>query len=84
MNCRKNDKLTVARARRIQRFLSQPFFVAEIFTGLSGEFVPLEETIRSFKRILDGEADHLPEAAFNLVGSLDQAFEKAKKIAAEG
>jgi F-type H+-transporting ATPase subunit beta len=75
-----DDKLTVARARRIQRFLSQPFFVAEIFTGLSGQFVPLEETIRSFKRILDGEADHLPEAAFNLVGSLDQAFEKAKKM----
>jgi F-type H+-transporting ATPase subunit beta len=79
-----DDKLTVARARRIQRFLSQPFFVAEVFTNIPGEFVPLEETIRSFKRILDGEADHLPEAAFNLVGSLDQAFEKAKKIAAEG
>lgn len=78
-----DDKLTVARARRIQRFLSQPFFVAEIFTGLSGQFVPLEETISSFKRILDGEADHLPEAAFNLVGSLDQAFEKAKKMAEE-
>jgi F-type H+-transporting ATPase subunit beta len=76
-----DDKLIVARARKIQRFLSQPFFVAEIFTGSPGVFVPLDETIRGFKGIIAGEYDHLPEAAFYMVGSIDEAIEKAKKIA---
>lgn len=71
------DKLVVARARKIQRFLSQPFFVAEIFTGNSGKYVPLKETIRSFKGIVNGEYDHLPEQAFYMVGSIDEAIEKA-------
>ena len=74
------DKLAVARARRIQRFLSQPFHVAEVFTGSPGKYVPLEETIRGFKMIVDGECDHLPEQAFYMVGTIDEAFEKAKKI----
>lgn len=78
-----DDKLIVARARKIQRFLSQPFFVAEIFTGSPGVFVPLEETIRGFKGIIAGEYDHLPEAAFYMVGSIDEAIEKAKKMAQE-
>jgi F-type H+-transporting ATPase subunit beta len=78
-----DDKLVVARARKIQRFLSQPFFVAEIFTGSPGVFVPLEETIRGFKGIIAGEYDHLPEAAFYMVGSIDEAIEKAKKMAQE-
>jgi F-type H+-transporting ATPase subunit beta len=77
------DKLTVARARKIQRFLSQPFFVAEVFTGVPGVFVPLEETIRGFKGIVAGEYDHLPEAAFYMLGTIDDAVEKAKKLAAE-
>ena len=75
------DKLTVARARKIQRFLSQPFHVAEVFTGAPGKYVPLSETIRGFKMIANGEADHLPEQAFYMVGTIDEAFEKAKKIA---
>jgi F-type H+-transporting ATPase subunit beta len=74
------DKLAVARARRIQRFLSQPFHVAEVFTGSPGKYVPLKETIRGFKMIVDGECDHLPEQAFYMVGTIDEAFEKAKKI----
>jgi F-type H+/Na+-transporting ATPase subunit beta len=74
------DKLSVARARRIQRFLSQPFHVAEVFTGAPGKYVPLKETIRGFKMIVDGECDHLPEQAFYMVGTIDEAFEKAKKI----
>ncbi|GGD97214.1 ATP synthase subunit beta [Aureimonas endophytica] len=74
------DKLTVARARKIERFLSQPFFVAEVFTGSPGQLVPLEDTIRSFKGLVEGEYDHLPEAAFYMVGSIDQAIEKAKKL----
>jgi F-type H+-transporting ATPase subunit beta len=78
-----DDKLTVARARKIQRFLSQPFHVAEVFTGTPGVFVPLEETIRGFKGIVAGEYDHLPEAAFYMVGTIDEALEKAKKLAAE-
>jgi len=78
-----DDKLTVARARKIQRFLSQPFHVAEVFTGTPGVFVPLEETIRGFKGIVAGEYDHLPEAAFYMVGTIDEAVEKAKKLAAE-
>jgi F-type H+-transporting ATPase subunit beta len=77
------DKLTVARARKIQRFLSQPFFVAEVFTGSPGVLVPLAETIRGFKAICAGEYDHLPEAAFYMVGTIDEAVEKAKKLAAE-
>ena len=74
------DKLAVARARRIQRFLSQPFHVAEVFTGSPGKYVPLKETIRGFKMIVGGECDHLPEQAFYMVGTIDEAFEKAKKI----
>ncbi|MDR2908046.1 MAG: F0F1 ATP synthase subunit beta, partial [Bacteroidales bacterium] len=74
------DKLVVARARRVQRFLSQPFHVAEQFTGIPGVFVPIEETIRGFKMILDGEVDQYPEAAFNLVGTIDEAIEKGKKM----
>ena len=75
------DKLTVARARKIERFLSQPFFVAEIFTGSPGQLVPLEDTIKSFKGLVSGEYDHLPEAAFYMVGSIEMAVEKAKKLA---
>lgn len=74
-----DDKLVVARARRIQRFLSQPFFVAEQFTGLQGRYVSLEDTISGFEGILNGEVDELPESAFMYVGSLDEAVEKAKK-----
>ncbi len=77
------DKLVVARARKIQRFLSQPFFVAEVFTGSPGVFVPLEETIRGFKGIVRGEYDYLPEAAFYMVGSIDQAIEKGRKLMEE-
>jgi len=76
------DKLTVSRARRVQRFLSQPFHVAEAFTGLKGVLVPIEETIRGFNMIMDGEVDDYPEAAFNLVGSIDDAMEKGKKMLA--
>src|SRR5271167_1665910 len=74
------DKLAVARARKIQRFLSQPFHVAEVFTGSPGKYVSLKETIRGFKMIVEGECDHLPEQAFYMVGTIDEAFEKAKKI----
>jgi len=74
------DKLAVARARKIQRFLSQPFHVAEVFTGSPGKYVSLAETIRGFKMIVAGECDHLPEQAFYMVGTIDEAFEKAKKI----
>jgi F-type H+-transporting ATPase subunit beta len=77
------DKLTVARARKIQRFLSQPFDVAQVFTGFPGVQVPLEETIRGFKGIVEGEYDHLPEAAFYMVGTIDEAVDKAKKMAEE-
>lgn len=76
------DKITVARARRIQRFLSQPFFVAEQFTGYAGRYVKVEETIHGFKMILDGECDHLPEGAFMYVGTIDEVFERAKKMQA--
>ena len=75
------DKLTVARARKIQRFLSQPFHVAEVFTGSPGVFASLEETIKGFRMICDGELDHIPEAAFYMVGNIDQVLEKAKKMA---
>ena len=74
------DKLIVSRARKIQRFLSQPFFVAEIFTGNPGKYVPLKETIRGFKGIVNGDYDHLPEQAFYMVGSIDEAIEKAKSL----
>ena len=77
------DKLTVARARKIQKFLSQPFHVAEVFTNSPGQFVQLEDTVASFKAVVDGEYDHLPEAAFYMVGGIDQAVEKAKKLAEE-
>ncbi|EXM39395.1 F0F1 ATP synthase subunit beta [Ruminococcus albus] len=77
------DKLTVSRARKIQRFLSQPFFVAEQFTGYQGKYVPLKETIRGFKEIIEGKHDDLPESAFLFVGSIDEAVEKAKKSAEE-
>jgi F-type H+-transporting ATPase subunit beta len=75
-----DDKLTVARARRLQRFLSQPFFVAEQFTGFAGKYVTIEETIRGFKEILDGKHDDLPEQAFFMVGGIEEAVEKAKKL----
>ena len=77
------DKLTVTRARKIQRFLSQPFHVAEVFTGTSGTFVNLEDTIKGFKGLVEGEYDDYPEAAFYMVGSIEEAVEKAKKMAAE-
>ena len=78
------DKLTVSRARKIQRFLSQPFFVAEVFTGSPGKYVPLKETVRGFKEILEGKYDDLPEAAFYMVGNIDEAVEKAKTLEKEG
>jgi F-type H+-transporting ATPase subunit beta len=74
------DKLIINRARKIQRFLSQPFVVAETFTGMSGKFVPLEETIRGFNEILQGKHDNIPEAAFYMVGSIDEMLEKAKTL----
>jgi len=77
------DKLTVARARKIERFLSQPFFVAEVFTGSPGKLVDLADTIKGFKGLVNGDYDHLPEAAFYMVGSIDEALEKAQKLAAE-
>ncbi|HEY9080321.1 F0F1 ATP synthase subunit beta [Magnetovibrio sp.] len=77
------DKMIVARARKIQRFLSQPFHVAEIFTGSPGKLVALEDTIKGFKGIVNGDYDHLPEAAFYMVGTIDEAIEKAKEMAAE-
>ncbi|MFO6448502.1 F0F1 ATP synthase subunit beta [Erythrobacter sp. NE805] len=77
------DKLTVARARKIQKFLSQPFHVAEVFTGIPGVFVQIEDTVKSFKAVVDGEYDHLPEQAFYMVGGIDQAVAKAKKMAEE-
>ena len=78
------DKLTVARARKIQKFLSQPFHVAEVFTNIPGLFVQIEDTVKSFKAVVDGEYDHLPEAAFYMVGGIDMVIEKAGKLAEEG
>ena len=78
-----DDKLAVARARKIERFLSQPFFVAEVFTGSPGKLVALEDTIKGFKGLVNGDYDHLPEAAFYMVGTIEEAIEKAKKLAAE-
>ena len=77
------DKLTVARARKIERFLSQPFHVAEVFTGSPGKLVSLADTIKGFTGLIEGNYDHLPEAAFYMVGSIDEAVEKAQKLAAE-
>jgi F-type H+-transporting ATPase subunit beta len=77
------DKMTVARARKIQRFLSQPFHVAEVFTGSPGKFVALEDTIKGFQQIINGDHDDLPEAAFYMVGTIDEAVEKAQTMAAE-
>src|ERR1700751_4468173 len=77
------DKLTVARARKIERFLSQPFFVAEVFTGSPGKLVALEDTIKGFKGLVEGKYDHLPEAAFYMVGTIEEAVEKGRKLAAE-
>ena len=75
-----DDKLAVARARKIQRFLSQPFHVAEVFTGSPGKYVTLKDTIAGFKMIVSGELDSLPEQAFYMVGNIDEAIEKAKKL----
>jgi F-type H+-transporting ATPase subunit beta len=75
------DKLVVSRARKIQRFLSQPFHVAEVFTGIPGKFVQVEDTVRSFKAVVNGEYDHLPEAAFYMVGGIEEAVAKAEKLA---
>ena len=77
------DKLIVGRARKIQRFLSQPFHVAEVFTGIPGKFVQVEDTVRSFKAVVNGEYDHLPEAAFYMVGGIEEAVAKAEKLAQE-
>jgi F-type H+-transporting ATPase subunit beta len=77
------DKLTVARARKVQRFLSQPFHVAEVFTGQPGKFVQIEDTIKGFEGICRGDYDHLPESAFYMVGTIEEAVEKAKRLAAE-
>jgi len=77
------DRVTVARARKIQRFLSQPFFVAEVFTGSPGVFVNLEDTIKGFKGIVAGDYDDLPESAFYMVGTIEEAVAKAQKMAAE-
>jgi len=77
------DKLAVSRARKIQRFLSQPFHVAEVFTGSPGKYVSLKDTIKGFKGICAGEYDHLPEQAFYMVGTIEDAVKKAEKLAAE-
>ena len=74
------DKAVVSRARRIQRFLSQPFTVAEQFTGMTGKYVPIKETVRGFKEILDGKYDDIPESAFLFVGTIEEALEKAKTL----
>jgi len=78
-----DDKLTVSRARKVEKFLSQPFFVAEVFTGSPGKYVELEDTIKSFDGLVKGEYDHLPESAFYMVGGIEEAIEKAKKLEAE-
>ena len=79
-----DDKLTVARARKLQRFLSQPFFVAEQFTGFKGKYVPIADTIKGFKEIVDGKHDDLPEQAFYMVGTIEEAIEKAAGMKAAG
>ena len=77
------DKITVARARKLERFLSQPFHVAEVFTNTPGAYVKIEDNIRGFREIIEGKHDDLPEAAFHMVGGIEDAIEKAKKLAAE-
>ena len=77
------DKLAVSRARRVQRFLSQPFHVAEQFTGLKGVLVDIKDTVKGFNMIMDGELDHLPESAFNLKGTIEEAIEAGEKMLAE-
>ncbi len=77
------DRLTVNRARKVQRFLSQPFFVAEVFTGLKGEYVPVDETVESFEKLIDGELDEIPEQAFLNVGGVEQVLAKAKSLQSE-
>ncbi|MDZ7638699.1 MAG: hypothetical protein U5J83_10720 [Bryobacterales bacterium] len=77
------DKLTVARARKIQRFLSQPFHVAEVFTGISGKYVKLADTIRGFREIVEGKHDDLPEQAFYMVGGIEEAMARAEEMAAD-
>ncbi|MEM6423595.1 MAG: F0F1 ATP synthase subunit beta, partial [Cyanobacteria bacterium P01_D01_bin.128] len=79
-----DDRLTVARARKIERFLSQPFFVAEVFTGMSGEYVSLEEGIKGFQMILNGEMDEIPEQAFYLKGNIDMVLKAAEEMKAKG
>lgn len=78
-----DDKLTVARARKIQKFLSQPFQVAEVFTGTPGKFVSLKDTLKGFNMILNGELDHLPEVAFYMIGDINEVIQKAEKLAQE-
>ena len=78
-----DDKIIVARARKIQKFLSQPFNVAEAFTGAKGKYVKLEDSIKGFKQIVDGQCDDMNEAAFYMVGTIEEAVEKAQKLAAE-
>ncbi|MDP6792763.1 MAG: F0F1 ATP synthase subunit beta, partial [Anaerolineales bacterium] len=77
------DKLLVSRARKLERFFSQPFYVAEQFTGISGKYVKLEETVRSFREILDGKHDEIPEQAFMFVGTIEEAVAKAEELRAE-
>jgi F-type H+-transporting ATPase subunit beta len=77
-----DDKITVGRARKIQKFLSQPFFVAEPFTGQPGRYVKLEDTIRSFQQIMEGKCDHIPEQAFYMVGTIDEVFQRAEQMGA--
>jgi len=77
------DRMVVARARRVQRFLTQPFFVGEVFTGIPGKYVPVQETVRGFAEILEGKHDELPEQAFYMVGNIDEAIEKGKELQAE-
>jgi F-type H+-transporting ATPase subunit beta len=79
-----DDKLVVARARKIQRFLTQPMFVAEAFTGTPGKFVKIEDTVRGFQEILDGKHDDMPESAFYMVGTIEEAVEKAERLRAGG
>ena len=78
-----DDKVVVARARKIERFLSQPFHVAEVFTGSSGKFVQLDDTVKSFKDIVEGKYDQIPENAFYMVGGIDEVIEKANKMKKE-
>jgi F-type H+-transporting ATPase subunit beta len=78
------DKVLVGRARRIQKFLSQPFFVAEAFTGTSGRYVKLEDTIKGFKKIIGGEMDHIPEQAFYMLGGIEEVYEKAEELKKTG